>query len=64
MQETTAKTGHCPEVDGKRFLIHRVILAAVPRLHSIQPELGVSFRATAHKFRFIRNRMARCSAVG
>jgi hypothetical protein len=58
MQEITAKMGHCPEVDGKRFLIHRVILTIVPWQYPIQPELVVSFRAAAHKFRFIRNRLA------
>ena len=31
----TAKMGHCPEVDANRFLIHRVIFPAVPRLNSI-----------------------------
>src|SRR5258708_5445298 len=51
----TAKTGHCPEVDGNRFLIHRVVLPAVPRLHSIQPELVISLRVAAQEFRLVRN---------
>src|SRR4029077_5219219 len=55
--EFTAKMGHCPEGDGARSPIYRVILPAVPRLHAIQPELVVSLRAAAHKFRFIRNRI-------
>src|ERR1700686_4204721 len=56
-QKITAKMGHCPEVDGNRFLIHRVVFPAAPRLHSIQPELVVSIRVAAHKFRFVRNRI-------
>src|SRR5258708_14241111 len=57
IQQITAKTGHCPEVDGNRSSIYREVFSAVPRLHSIQPELVISFRAAAHKFRFVRNRI-------
>lgn len=53
----TAKMGHCPEVGGNRFSIHRVILTVVPWQHSIQPELVISLRAAPHKFRLIWNRI-------
>src|ERR1700675_3710181 len=55
--EFTAKMGHCPEVEGNCFLIHRVIFPPVPRLPSNQPELVVSLRVAAYKFRLIRNRI-------
>src|ERR1700721_159845 len=54
-QESTAKMGHCPEVDGNRILIHRVVFAVVLRLHPIQSEPVISFRAAAHKSCFVGN---------
>src|SRR5882762_7650222 len=57
MWKVPPKMGHCPEVDGKRSLIHRVVHSAVPGLHSIQPELVAPPWAAAHKFGFIRDRV-------
>src|ERR1700719_3202081 len=63
-QESTARMGHCPEVDGNRFLIHRVVFAVALRLHSIQPELVISFRLQPTNLASYGTGLTRCCAVG